>query len=117
MAVDIQAQVVSFTWMPPSITNGVITNYTLTYFNTTDNLSITIEANMLGVNVESLNEFTSYSFELRAATRIGAGEPATVNLTTAQAGTYDIVHIAYVSIKKNCIIFCMCVCYTRDHSL
>ena len=55
---------------------------------------------MLTVNVKLLNEFTSYTFELRAATRIGAGEPATVNLTTAQAGTY--LHIKCVSIKKNC---------------
>ena len=90
---NIQAQNVSFYWMSPNITNGVITNYSLTYFNATDNLSVIIQADMLGVDVGLLNKFTVYTFELRASTRIGLGEPATVSITTAQAGYLHTIQV------------------------
>ena len=85
---DVQAQQISLSWAPPTNRNGVLTGYVLRYFNTTHNMNTdpVIGADVRDFTVDFLNEFTSYSFELRALTRIGPGEPAVVNETTAQAG-------------------------------
>ena len=103
-AMDRQAQNISFSWMPPNITRGNLTGYNLTYFNETHRLSVPgpLDENTLQATVTELNEFTFYSFELRASTSAGFGEAAVVNTTTAQAGmavscVYCASHINFTS--------------------
>ena len=87
VVVDLQAQQVTLSWSPPIDMNGVITGYSLNYSNTTDSVSVaTIEANVMQTTVQFLNEFTNYTFELRALTRIGFGPPVVRSIFTAQAG-------------------------------
>ena len=58
----------------------------MSYFNSTHNINLTLMAEQRMVTVEDLNEFTDYTFELRARTGAGLGEPAVVIQTTEQAG-------------------------------
>ena len=83
-ATEVQAQQISFSWMPPAIPNGVITGYMLRYSNSTYNDSVTVKG--LTSIVEFLNEYTEYRFELSASTRIGSGPSSSLTLTTAEAG-------------------------------
>ena len=86
MAIDVQARNVSFSWSRPLSPNGNIDAYILSYFNTTHNITLALMAEQRMVTVEYLNEFTDYTFELRARTGAGLGEPAAEILTTQQAG-------------------------------
>ena len=84
---DIQAQRVTLSWQRPSSPNGIITGYQLSYSNTTYNESIPLADDVLETTVEFLNEFTFYSFELRASTRIGFGpEVIMERVLTNQSG-------------------------------
>lgn len=84
--VKARARNVTFSWSPPSTLNGVITGYTLNYSNdSTSAYSVSLDADEEMVTVDNLNEFTQYTFELRASTRVGFGPRAVVNQTTAQA--------------------------------
>ena len=83
-ATEVQAQLISFSWMPPAIPNGVITGYMLRYSNSTYNDSVIVKG--LTSIVEFLNEYTEYRFELSASTRIGSGPSSSLTLTTAEAG-------------------------------
>ena len=88
MVVDVQAQQVTFSWSPPLSPNGNIIGYTLSYFNTTQNITHpdALVADQRMVTVENLNEFTLYRFELRATTVAGSGEPAVEILRTNETG-------------------------------
>ena len=88
MVTSVQAQQISLSWEPPTVRNGVLTGYVLNYFNTTHNITIDSEigADTQEFTVTLLNEFTMYTFELRAMTRIGHGDPAVMNQITSQAG-------------------------------
>ena len=84
---DIQANEVTLSWLPPLTPNGNINEYSLSYSNSTHNLTLPpIMADQRMVTVVNLNEFTEYRFELRARTGAGFGAPAVENETTAQAG-------------------------------
>ena len=106
MATDVQARSVSFSWSRPLSPNGNIDAYIMSYFNTTHNINLTLMAEQRMVTVEDLNEFTDYTFELRARTGAGLGEPAIEIQMTEQAGI-----IQYISV----FLFALRICASILH--
>lgn len=88
MAVTLTATQVTLSWSRPASPNGLITNYTLVYSNSTFSLSQVIPySEMVSVvEIAGLNEFTSYRFAVNASTLVGAGPEAVRDITTAEAG-------------------------------
>ena len=86
---------ISLQWSRPIPTNGIITMYTLGIY-TDGSISRTInipvepvsqEYNVTNITVDSLNEFTNYTFNLSATTGGGIGPAATLpDVLTNEAG-------------------------------
>ena len=89
----------SFSWSRPLSPNGNIDAYIMSYFNTTHNITLALMAEQRTVTVEYLNEFTDYTFELRARTGAGLGEPAVRNQITEQAGIVQYISILLFSLR------------------
>lgn len=73
---------VTLTWSPPSIPNGVITNY---------NISIDGKTRLLNSSdsvytAERLNENTNFTFSIAALTAIGQGPDAVLTVATLEDG-------------------------------
>ena len=66
--------------------NGVLTNYILSYSNTTDTVSVELEGTATNFTADNLNEATTYFFQLNASTIVGYGPAAVVNATTDEDG-------------------------------
>ena len=85
---------ISLQWSRPVPTNGIITMYTLDYTNGSISRTINIpvepvsqEYNVTNITVDSLNEFTNYTFNLSATTGGGIGPAATLpDILTNEAG-------------------------------
>ena len=85
---------ISLQWTRPVPTNGIITMYTLDYTNgsISDTINIPVEPvsqeyNVTNITVDSLNEFTNYTFNLSATTGGGIGPAATLpDVLTNEAG-------------------------------
>ena len=86
---------ISLQWSRPIPTNGIITTYTLTYTDgsISDTIDIPVEFvppseyNVTTITVDSLNEFTNYTFDLSATTGGGTGPVATLpDVLTSEAG-------------------------------
>ena len=86
---------ISLQWSRPIPTNGIITTYTLTYTDgsISDTIDIPVEFvppseyNVTTITVDSLNEFTNYTFNLSATTGGGTGPAATLlDVLTSEAG-------------------------------
>ena len=73
-------------WNPPSTPNGILTNYTLRYFNSTQDMEMVLDGTATNFTVVNLNEHTGYSFQLNASTQVGYGPAAVVMATTAEDG-------------------------------
>ena len=83
-------------WIRPSVPNGEITTYLLEYSNDSITINISLpvefirssdEYNVTNITIEYLNEFTNYTFSLRAVTAGGSGPVATTDeILTDEAG-------------------------------
>ena len=83
-------------WTRPSVPNGEITTYLLEYSNDSITINISLpvefirssdEYNVTNITIEYLNEFTNYTFSLRAVTAGGSGPVATTDgIVTDEAG-------------------------------
>ena len=69
-------------WNPPTMHNGILTNYTLRYSNATVTVSVVREGTATNFTADNLNEATTYFFQLNASTMVGYGPAADVNATT-----------------------------------
>ena len=76
-------------WQRPATPNGVIVNYYLEYYITSDGAPpsspVTVPPTMTSYDVIGLNEFTEYTFRLAAVT-IGRGPLASATETTLEDG-------------------------------
>ena len=86
---------ISLQWSRPIPTNGIITTYTLTYTDgsISDTIDIPVEFvppseyNVTTITVDSLNEFTNYTFNLSTTTGGGTGPVAILpDVLTSEAG-------------------------------
>ena len=87
----VTATSVSLEWRRPSIPNGEILHYILQYSTTTVTIPVTFNAtndeyNVTNYTVESLNEYTNYTFNISAVTSRGTGPLATTSTRTSEAG-------------------------------
>ena len=87
----ITATSVSLEWRRPSVPNGEILHYILQYSTTTVTIPVTFNAvnneyNVTNYTVESLNEYTNYTFNISAVTSRGTGPLATTSTRTNEAG-------------------------------
>lgn len=73
-------------WNPPTMPNGILTNYTLRYSNATVTMSVELEGTATNFTADNLNEDTMYFFQLNASTRVGYGPAAVVDATTNEDG-------------------------------
>ena len=81
---------VQLSWERPATPNGIIDNYTLEYYVTSDGPNSNPVMDVLGSRMTShevtgLNEFTEYTFRLAAVTT-GPGPQATFTVTTLEDG-------------------------------
>ena len=88
---DVTATSVSLEWRRPSVPNGVILHYILQYSTGTVTIPVTFnsdsdEYNVTSYTVESLNEYTNYTFNISAVTSGGTGPLATTSTRTSEAG-------------------------------
>ena len=74
----INSTALHLSWRQPSIPNGVIVAYHVSY-NVSTSVENTLDTNMTNVTVTGLDEYTVYKFVLHASTRIGNG-PSTIIL-------------------------------------
>ena len=74
MTVNVTDATVTLSWLPPSMPNGVITQYRVRFLRTDNNDSRTRDTvnNILMYTVTGLMN-TEYTFEVRAFTRVGSG--------------------------------------------
>ena len=88
------------TWAPPAVRNGIITGYTLSYSNGSNNLSKSFNESALSYTVEYLNEYTNYTFSLKAATIKGEGlSTAPQQKETLQDGEFVLVYVIALNIS------------------
>ena len=88
---DVTATSVSLEWRRPSVPNGVILDYILQYSTSTVTIPVTFnsdsdEYNVTSYTVESLNEYTNYTFNISAVTSGGTGPLAITSTRTSEAG-------------------------------
>uniref|UniRef100_A0A1X7VP48 Fibronectin type-III domain-containing protein n=1 Tax=Amphimedon queenslandica TaxID=400682 RepID=A0A1X7VP48_AMPQE len=88
---DVTATSVSLEWRRPSVPNGVILHYFLQYSAYNVTIPVTFntssdEYSVTSYTVESLNEYTNYTFTISAVTSGGAGPLATTSTRTSEAG-------------------------------
>ena len=80
--VTVTSTSVTLQWMPPKYPNGVITNYTVYYY---DGIEIdpfgNVSNKMIGT-IEGLSPDTDYVLELKAYTRVGPGPPVGLPVKT-----------------------------------
>ena len=73
-------------WNPPTMPNGILTNYTLRYSNSTDVVNVVLGGTATNFTADNLNEATTYFFQLNASTLVGYGPAASANATTDEDG-------------------------------
>ena len=66
-------------WSEPATPNGIITGYTLTISNASGTDEVSLSGTDLNYRAENLNEFTVYTFNVTASTRVGDG-PTTMTV-------------------------------------
>lgn len=85
-------EAVSVSWSPPSMSNGVVTSYRVTYFPTVDGgrgSAATVNTStglQLSLNVTGLEPFTNYTVVVAAMTEFLGSESDPVTVRTAEAG-------------------------------
>ena len=94
MVLNVTSSTVSLSWMPPNITNGIITQYQLQYRRSDSSsyiISLNITNDTLTYVVTGLTSDTEYVFRVRAFTVVGHGNAS--NVITVHLGK---LHVQYV---------------------
>ena len=75
MIVEVTDTTVTVSWMPPSMPNGIITNYRVQFprIGSSGNIVRDTMNNISMYTVTGLASNTEYTFEVRAFTRVGSG--------------------------------------------
>ena len=79
--VSVASGLLTLQWMPPEVSNGVITQYSI-QLNGTD-ISI-LSNNELMFTTEGLSPDTVYVLQVRAHTGAGAGPPSSITIVTCK---------------------------------
>ena len=91
IVISVTDTTVSLSWIPPNITNGIITQYQLQYRRSdsgSDFISLNISKNTLTFTVTGLTSDTEYVFTVRAFTVVGHGNAS--NVITAHLGKLHV---------------------------
>ncbi|XP_046381277.2 receptor-type tyrosine-protein phosphatase kappa-like isoform X1 [Haliotis rufescens] len=91
------------TFTPPSTTNGVLTEYGLTYSDNatfSTQKTLTFPAPQTAVTIDSLRAFTTYYFRMRARTKAGWG-PYTADSTVTTAPNTPHAPLSLASTYQN----------------
>ena len=95
MTVDVTDTTVTLSWLPPSMPNGIITEYQVRYSRSDNSDSRTQNAinNNLMYTATGLASNTEYAFEVRAFTRVGSGPYSddTVTVRTSKLSVSMVV--------------------------
>ena len=94
VAEAISSKSINLMWDRPTTPNGVITEYNLTYRAPNSMVTSRSISGTMYI-AEGLNEYTNYTFTIRASTSVGPGPQAEIIEITAEDGTY--------------IYMCMCI--------
>ena len=96
MIVDVTDTTVTLSWLPPSMPNGIITEYRVRFSRSDNNDSRTQDTmnNILMYTVTGLTSNTEYTFEVRAFTVVGSGpySDGTVTVRTSKLSVSMIVY-------------------------
>ena len=88
---------VTLKWMPPETCNGAITGYSIKYGeNCINKFGGEVSDKMIDT-VKGLSPDTVYIFELKAHTRVGAGPPFTLTVTTCKLLNSVVTYILYMA--------------------
>ena len=74
---------VFLSWDQPTVPNGNITSYTLTYNKTQEPVSVNLSDGVY--TVTGLEEYSYYEFVILASTRVGPGPPISIVIQTEQS--------------------------------
>ena len=89
---------VDLEWEEPLLTNGIIRNYTVLYFEaSTGSPSATLysySTTETSIRISSLEPFTDYTFRVSAVT-VAEGPFTEINATTKESGIYMYIHKQY----------------------
>lgn len=73
----IGSRFVILSWLPPTIPNGVISSYTITYNLTGESYtSVIVQTGEEQYTIAGLNPYTYYQFTVSASTAVGGGPPS-----------------------------------------
>ena len=102
---NISSSSISVSWAEPDPTNGIITSYTLQYYNSSDGGLIATfeEISTLSRTVTGLTPFTTYLLEVVALTDRGAGPPSdAVTVYTLEDGEASL---SVLQLSLCCLVF------------
>jgi len=106
-AVAISSTTIQLSWNVPNVTNGIVLNYTVVYFNDTDIFITLYDNDTFNDTIRDLNEDTFYEFVIFANTNAGDGVNVTDVAVTFEDCKWNNI-IVDRHIKQNIII---CVTY------
>ena len=78
---DIQARLISFTWQPPEVPNGIITEYILTLLNSD---TIIFRGLTLSFVYQNIMPYTNYSFVLEVCNSVGCVAGNQIDVVTLE---------------------------------
>ena len=105
MVTGTTASTVSLQWSEPELANGIITNYTVQFYQPSDPSAVTVFSDSsvaTSITVVGLDAFTQYTFRVAAMT-VERGPFAEINATTAESGILNV---------PTCIYLLYCCTYT-----
>ena len=87
-------------WSRPSVPNGILVLYTITYNSTSGTVvSLTVHGDSSGAVVTGLHPYTYYLFNVSASTRVGSGPALSIALRTDEDSkcALDIINMYIIS--------------------
>ena len=84
-------------WDQPSVPNGIVVSYTLTYNSTQEPVSVDLnDVDNTIYTVTDLEEYSFYEFVILASTRVGPGPAVAILIQTEQSSECFILPSTYI---------------------
>ena len=84
------ASTVFIMWEAPTVPNGVIVSYTVSYNLTSRNVTVVVDASFgTQYTISGLDAYTYYECLITAETKVGSGPAGSVIIRTAESSKYS----------------------------